>query len=90
MFWTGLAYIAVFAGFIGEFGALWALYRGSEEPGQRTTVFAATLILLPIVAVGPIHLWRPSAVEQGTNELKHDELERPSHADTPPETNGGA
>lgn len=89
MFWTGLVYIVISAGFIGEVGALSALYRGSEEPGQRMTVFTATLILVPIVAVGPVHSWRPRAVKQGTDELEHDEPGQASDADTPPETSGG-
>ena len=48
------AYAIVVAGGFGELVALLVLYRGYEHPGERTTVLAATLVLVAAVASGPI------------------------------------
>jgi hypothetical protein len=51
----------VIAGFVGEPIALWVLYWESERPWQRSTVFAATLILLAAVAAVPIKTYTDRA-----------------------------
>jgi hypothetical protein len=79
--WFAVPVILVFSGFIGEFGALSALYRGSEDPGQRADVFIATLILVFIVALGPLHVSRPKAIKRAIDEHRRNQrggLTRPT------------
>jgi formate hydrogenlyase subunit 3/multisubunit Na+/H+ antiporter MnhD subunit len=79
---VGAALLIMFAGGVGEFFALLALFGGSEFPGQRVIVFVATLILVAAVVVtsymtfmgtGQGFLKQVAQLEDEDNKLK-DEL----------------
>ena len=52
-----IALFIVLAGAVGEFMALYVLYQGSEQPGDRGLVLAATLVLGATVAADPVQAY---------------------------------
>jgi hypothetical protein len=48
------AYAIWVAGAVGEFFALQVLYQGHEQTGDRTIVFAGTIVLVAAASAGPL------------------------------------
>jgi hypothetical protein len=68
-----IAFTILSAGVLGEFLALLALYRGSDNPGTRMTVLLATLVLVVAVVTGPLLGWSKLLDER--RELRYQSRE---------------